>query len=99
MFQEALKGVVVPHDKEVEAEDLVGLATGHNEGVSMGCTSWTKNKKTAEIFAGEGGCVLTARVGPDHGQVEQITTEIQIQRLLWSPDSWLEEEVIVQGHT
>jgi hypothetical protein len=86
VYKDALRGVVVPHDKEVTAEDLVALAEEHNEGSSLGLTSWTKNKKTAEVFAGEGGCILTARLGPDHGQ-----------RLLWSPDGWLEDEVIVQG--
>eukprot|EP01127_Copromyxa_protea_P012809 TRINITY_DN3364_c0_g1_i3.p1 TRINITY_DN3364_c0_g1~~TRINITY_DN3364_c0_g1_i3.p1 ORF type:complete len:119 (-),score=8.23 TRINITY_DN3364_c0_g1_i3:96-452(-) len=75
-YEDALKGTVIPFVKGVGqndfSDDHILAATEHNQGMDSGFTSWTKNKQTAEIFAGEEGCVLTARCGPDHGQVSNL---------------------------
>eukprot|EP01126_Amoeba_proteus_P023671 TRINITY_DN2376_c0_g1_i1.p1 TRINITY_DN2376_c0_g1~~TRINITY_DN2376_c0_g1_i1.p1 ORF type:complete len:145 (+),score=29.93 TRINITY_DN2376_c0_g1_i1:83-517(+) len=96
-YHEALKGCVRSGRRVLlksSAVEKLDHARCHNadelnslpEEKRRDLTSWTRNKKVAELFAKEGGCVLCATVGPDHGQ-----------HLVWSPDDYLEEEVLVEG--
>lgn len=76
-YEEARRGIVSPAQNTAYlAEDIVIAATNHNEGSSSGFSSWTKNKKVAEAFAGDEGVVLEAIVGPDHGQVRPLAVTL-----------------------
>lgn len=56
----------------------------HNYGSSKtGLTSWTRTRAVAETYAEPGGVILEATVPGN--------------RILWSPDVWYENEVLMRG--
>lgn len=56
----------------------------HNYGTSNSAlTSWTRDKAVAETHVGEEGVLLEASIPGN--------------RIMWSPDVWYEQEVLVRG--
>jgi len=89
-FQSGLKGTVrSPQGKAISKDfcEKINSAIAHNWGTTdTTWTSWTRSKHIARLHAGNGGIVLTANVGPEYGT-----------KLMWSPDEYLEQEVLVEG--
>jgi hypothetical protein len=75
--------------KLIATDDLISFSEEHNRNFegnyNSPFTSWTKSEEIAKLYAGEGGLVLKAEVGPPE------------QRFGFSPDEWNEQEVLVCG--
>lgn len=100
-FPNAKKGIVEPPStlspKNCGAVQKIDAAKDHNENRSqeslaavgsqrVSWTSWTHSKDVAKLHAGDGGIVLSARLGPSTGT-----------KFMWSPDEYFEQEVLVEG--
>jgi len=93
-YSNALKGLVLPPVNSSVIQDTVDridAAVEHNEGMrpssgkKRGWTSWTHSELVAKIHAGENGVVVSA-----------VFPQADVS-LMWSPDEYFEQEVLVQG--